>query len=145
MSRSRRTDLIPDIYARSKPEDPIHRIIIILFEPEPSNTTVEICVFFSIGQILSRFKKDSEWLVNEKHGNDVISEIMQFDFLPMRSSLPPRFAYGSALEDLEELADYYEAKAKELEKKLNGTADEDDTNNEPRQLTAPKDPKSRPN
>lgn len=145
MLRSRRTDLIPLFYVGYNSANGNSRVLIIFYEPEEPNTTVEIGVFFSTEQIWNRFKKDNEWLVNEECGNDVINEIKQQGFLPIRSSIPPRFAYGHTLEDLWQVSEHYKEQVKELQKKLNGTADEDDTNNEPRQLPAPKDPKRQPN
>lgn len=143
MPHSKRTDLIPDIFAQC-PADYANRwIIIILFEPEQANTTVEIGVFFSTEQVINRFKQDSKWLVDEKYGNSALDEIMQTGLLPARSNIPARFAYGPALEDLEQIILYYKKKTGALEKKLTET--KKDGGNEPKQLTAPKDPKDRPN
>lgn len=144
MRPKQRVDLFTELYIKCKSENGHNWVLITFFEPEKPYTTIKIGVFYSIGQILSQFKKDDAWLVNEKYGQKIVSELTRSDFLPMRSSNPPKFAYGSALQKLEDVADFYEKKAELAEKELEKERAKNSAD-EPKQLTAPKDPKNRPN
>ncbi len=143
MPRKKRTDLIPEFFTPIETTDGNKLIIIAMLEPDPPHITVELGVFFSMKQILRRFRQNSNWLVNEKAGDKILSAINKASFLPERSKIPPRFAYGIGLEYLSALAKFYEKKADTFEKKLKKI--EDDSTDELKQLMAPKDPKNGPN